>query len=362
MNPVKQIAERFAARQVIVDIQPLGNGLINDTYQVTTLQQRFVLQRLNGRVFERPEQVIANLQQLSQHIQRQVRVQLQIPGLLATIDGEMYCRDNDKQLWRALAFVAASESREVLNHDAEAAQIGFALAHFHRLCHDLSPSCLFDTLPGFHIAPTYYRQYLDILRRSAPLLSDLAVQQCCDYIDGFQTHIAVLEQAKQAGVLVERVIHGDPKLNNFLFKVGSNQIISLIDLDTVKPGLWHYDIGDCLRSCCHVVEENRFDLRRCQIILQHYLQEMRGFFSSADYDYLYDAIRLIPFELGLRFFSDYLNGNRYFKVDDPQQNLRRAQAQFQLCDSITQQSAAIVQMIAALRAMNPAVSASNTAD
>jgi Ser/Thr protein kinase RdoA (MazF antagonist) len=142
-----------------------------------------------------------------------------------------------------------------------------------------------------------------------------------------------------------RVIHGDPKLNNFLFDQDSKQIVSIIDLDTVKPGLVHYDLGDCLRSCCHRLQSNEFDLDICAALLRSYLSEAGAFFTDDDYRYLYAAIQLIPFELGLRFYTDYLEGNQYFKVTDPEQNLLRAVDQFRLCESIMAQESALKTLI-----------------
>ena len=146
-----------------------------------------------------------------------------------------------------------------------------------------------------------------------------------------------------------RIIHGDPKLNNFLFDKRGQEVVGIIDLDTVKPGLVHYDIGDCLRSCCHILETDEFDLAVCAALLESYLAEAGTFFSEHDYRYLYPAIRLIPFELGLRFYTDYLEGNRYFKVAEPEQNLQRAAQQFRLCESIIARESAIQSLIDQLK-------------
>ncbi|HEX9714588.1 MAG TPA: aminoglycoside phosphotransferase family protein, partial [Desulfurivibrionaceae bacterium] len=138
-------------------------------------------------------------------------------------------------------------------------------------------------------------------------------------------------------------IHGDPKLANILFSRDTGRAVSLIDLDTVKPGLLHYDLGDCLRSCCNPAGEEApltevsFNLAYCSAILRGYLPQVAPFFSVADYHYIYDAVRLIAFELGLRFFSDHLAGDIYFKVKRPGQNLQRAMIQFALCQSIEAQ-------------------------
>ncbi len=173
------------------------------------------------------------------------------------------------------------------------------------------------------------------------------------FIDNHQHLSDKLEKAKNTGILKERVIHGDPKLNNILFDCKNGQAKSIIDLDTVKPGLLHYDIGDCLRSCCNSASEEHqfasFEIDVCEIILKNYLSETRAFFSQADFLHLYDAILLIPFELGIRFATDYLENNRYFKVSTPEQNLIRARNQFQLVSSIEKQQHQILKLIHSLK-------------
>lgn len=350
MNRLEPIARRFAGGRRIGTIRPLGNGLINDTFLVETDGASFVLQAINERVFPQPQRIAANLNLLSRHIGRQqpAAVRLRIPRLLPAAD-DWQIRDRDSgRVWRALEWITPSESRERLGNLAEAGQVGSALGHFHNLCSGLAADTLYDTLPGFHITPEYFRQYQAALARPLQVPSDADFEHCRNFITDFGEGVHTLEHARQRGELVERVIHGDPKLNNFLFDPDSDQIIGLVDLDTVKPGLVHYDLGDCLRSCCHIQETNGFDLQRCSIILEHYLAEAGRFFTEADYRYLYPAIRLIPFELGLRFFTDYLQGNRYFKVDDPGQNLHRALAQFELVRDIERQSDAIRELIAGL--------------
>lgn len=346
-----EVAGQFAQGHSLIDIRPLGNGLINDTFLVSRGVDSFVLQRINPRVFPHPRQVMHNLAQLSRHIRQKPAgaVRLKIPDIVYSLNGKPFYQDEQKQIWRALQLISPAESREQIQNADQAGQIGWALAHFHRLCSDLSPALLHDSLPGFHVTPAYFQQYRELISQPAQVASDDDFRYCQAFIESRQSHIDVLEQAMQTGKLQPRVIHGDPKLNNFLFEPGSHRIVSLIDLDTVKPGLVHYDIGDCLRSSCHDKAGNRFDLDRCAIILKSYLEEAGSFFSASDYDFLYPAIWLIPFELGLRFFSDYLNGNRYFKVDRPRHNLERALAQFALCSDIAGRRAEIERLIKALR-------------
>jgi Ser/Thr protein kinase RdoA (MazF antagonist) len=343
------VARQFSQNQAVIDIKPLGNGLINDTFLVKTDSSPFVLQRINTTVFPRPAQIMENLLVLNRHLQQKnaVSLNLRIPDVLSAAEGG-YCYEKNGDCWRALSFIDNTESLEVIRNAHDAEQAGLALGHFHRLLSDLEPGSLHDTLPGFHITPDYLSRYDQVSKGAG--ISSPDSRACAGFIARLR-HIAHdLEAAKQQGLLTLRVMHGDPKLNNFLFDRRSKAIVGIVDLDTVKPGLVHYDIGDCLRSCCQTTDPVGFDRERCAVILESYLAEAGAFFSESDYEYLYPAIRLIPFELGLRFFTDHLEGDRYFKVTEPGQNLRRAVEQFRLCDSIIRQEPAIRQLIARLKA------------
>jgi len=348
MNTLFYIAHQFA--KAVAEISPLGNGLINDTFLVTTESSHFVLQRINRKVFPAPDQIMANLIMLNQHLEQKssTAVKLKIPAILKTATSHDFYQDEQGDYWRALDFIGNTESLDTISNIKQARQTGFALGHFHRLVSDLDPLLLHDTLPGFHIAPDYLSHYHQVLMQSPMQLAPES-HYCAEFIAKFQHLADELEMAKQQGLLSLRVIHGDPKLNNFLFDQHSKKIVSIIDLDTVKPGLVHYDIGDCLRSCCHKLESNEFDLDICTAVLRSYLSEAGVFFSDYDYHYLYVAIQLIPFELGIRFYTDYLEGNRYFRVTQPEQNLQRAADQFQLCESIMAQESAIKTLIEQLK-------------
>ncbi|MCX7086421.1 MAG: aminoglycoside phosphotransferase family protein [Methylococcales bacterium] len=347
MQTLLTIARQFIHGTSPLDARPLGNGLINDTFLVSSASTQLVLQRINRQVFPKPHWLMANLQALTQHVQQKPaqQVRLNIPAIIPTALQQPCVIDAHGDYWRALEFVPNSYSKEQLTGLADAEQIGWALGHFHALCSDLDANLLHDTLPGFHIAPDYLRDFQQALSVAGDKVHTDDSRFCLDYINSHQAIVPVLEAAKSQGVLTLRVMHGDPKMNNFLFDQHTQQIISLIDLDTVKPGLLHYDIGDCLRSCCHNSADDTFDLITAEVLLKSYLMQVRDFFSAADYHYLYPAIELIPFELGLRFFSDYLHGNRYFKVSHPEQNCQRAVQQFKLSASVRQQQSAIKALI-----------------
>jgi Ser/Thr protein kinase RdoA (MazF antagonist) len=226
---------------------------------------------------------------------------------------------------------------------------------FHYLISDLPPEKLADTLEGFHITPKYLKQYEKILATTKVPLSPER-QYCLEFVNSRKSWASVLETAKTEGKLLLRLMHGDPKVNNVMFDISTGQAMSIVDLDTVKPGLIHYDLGDCLRSGCNPMGEETqhwekvgFDLDLCQNILQGYLEVGKTFLTSNDYEYMFDAIRLIAFELGLRFFTDYLAGNVYFKVNYPEHNLFRALVQFQITESIESQEIQLRQLIQKLK-------------
>jgi len=325
-----RVAQHYSGS--VIDVMPLGNGHINDTYFVNTESRSFVLQRINKNVFPNPEQITLNLMALNKHASEAdvCDISLKIPELLLTENGRNFFQDEQDNYWRALSFIENTESIESISHISEAKQVGTALGRFHRLTRTLEIKKLQDTLPGFHICPDYLQHYLEVEKSTAVPKNSF----CADFIDKFQDIANDLEHAESQGLLSMRVIHGDPKLNNFLFDKDSQCVISLIDLDTVKPGLIHYDIGDCIRSCCHTTGTDAFNLDICQELLASYLKEMGEYLSTYDYQFIYPAIRLIPFELGLRFYTDYLVGNRYFKVTEPDENLNRAIAQFRLCSNV----------------------------
>jgi hypothetical protein len=272
-----------------------------------------------------------------------------VPRVYAAADGRDYYLDPQGGFWRAIGYVERSRCYQTVQSAGHAREAGLALGLFHYLISDLDPARLHDTLPGFHVTPRYLAHY-DRVRAS--LAGDLPpsdeVRDGMHFVEQHRASASVLEDALAAGKLRLRPIHGDPKINNFMIDESTGQAVSLIDLDTVKPGLVHYDIGDCLRSCCNLAgeettrfDEVRFNLDLCRAILEGYLSVAAGFLDAYDVAYLYECVFTIAFELGLRFFTDHLEGDVYFKVQHPQHNLHRALVQFRLAASIEAQEAAI---------------------
>jgi Ser/Thr protein kinase RdoA (MazF antagonist) len=179
-------------------------------------------------------------------------------------------------------------------------------------------------------------------------------------IEARRAWAGVLEDAKARGELQVRNIHGDPKVDNILISDRSGRAVGMVDLDTVKPGLIQYDLGDCLRSSCNPLgettddyDEVRFEIDLAEPILEGYLDRADSFLTPNDYAAIYPAARVMIFEMGLRFFQDYLAGNVYFKVEHPEHNLERAVVQFKLLESLEAQQAAMQTMIKSLLPSSP---------
>ena len=359
--PAWEIARQFDFGAPLREVRTHGHGLINDTYLVTlatTPPRHAILQRINSRVFPQPQHIMQNLRSLLDHAQTSTaktsqRDALQLPGLYRARDERDFLLDADGKYWRALHFIENTRALDRLANSTQAHNIGRALGGFHALLNELPTEKLHTTLPGFHIAPDYLAHFDTVSTRAN--VDSLAVP-ACDFVATHRALAATLEHGKHTGALPLRATHGDPKLNNFLFDAHNDRVMSLIDLDTVQPGLIHYDLGDCLRSCCnqsgeaaHDPEATQFDLEYCTAILRGYVDTARGFLTGPDFDFMYDAIRLLPFELGLRFLTDHLEGDAYFKTQIPGQNLHRARVQFQLTMCIEQHEAAIRDVIKSLR-------------
>jgi Ser/Thr protein kinase RdoA (MazF antagonist) len=359
------VARQFTPQGQVLDLREYGSGNVNDTFLATVAgaaEPHFILQRLNLHVFRRPELVMANLRTVSEHVGRRLaRAPLtagrrfEVPRVLLTREGRDHVIDSGGAFWRALSFIEAAETFDTIRDTGQAQEVGSALGRFHSLLSDLAPDRLFDTLPGFHITPGYLAHYDEVLgRRGAGQTPE--VTYGLQFIRARRSLAPVLEKARSQGKLKVRPIHGDPKVNNVMLSTTTGGAVGLVDLDTVKPGLVHYDIGDCLRSGGNPLGEEtgdwemvRFEADLGRAILAGYLSLARDFLAESDYAYLYDAIRLIAFELGLRFFTDYLAGDVYFKVRSPEQNLSRALVQFKLTESIEAQETAIAAIIRDLR-------------
>ncbi len=358
-------AERFTLQGRVEEIRAHGSGNVHDTFLVICEgadEPCFILQRLNTHVFPRPELVLKNMRIVTAHIGRRLADtpleasrRWEVPRVLLTGADHDLWRDAEGSCWRALSFIPGAEPFDTIQNMHHAGEVGFALGLFHSLISDLPVACLADTLEGFHVTPRYLAHYDEVPAGRSPRRSP-EMAYALAFVEARRRIAGILEEARVKQKLVPRPIHGDPKVNNIMIDLATHRAVSMIDLDTVKPGLVHYDIGDCLRSCGNPLGEEteqwetvRFEPELCRTILQGYLERARTFLTGNDYEYLFEAIRVIAFELGLRFFTDYLEGNVYFRARHTEHNLARALVQFKLTESIEAQEPAIRAIIEELR-------------
>ena len=361
---IADAAEQFSSRGRLADVRKYGSGNINKTFLATVdngREKNFILQCINTQVFRHPELVTRNIRIVTEHIRDRLESissdgrRREIPRVLPARDGHDFWIDPDGSFWRASSFIDRCRSFDTIENTGHAIEIGYALGMFHNLVSDLPPHRLSNTLRGFHITPLYLKHYREVLAKHKPDASP-EVEHCLKFISERSSFANVLENAKNRDILRPSVIHGDPKVNNIMIDTDTQKAVCMIDLDTVMSGLLHYDIGDCLRSGCNPAGEETeqvetvcFDLDLCNAVLQGYCSVAREFLSMNDFDFIYDSIRLLTFELGLRFFTDFLEGNVYFRAGRPKHNLIRAMVQFKLVESIESQETAIRTMIKSLR-------------
>jgi Ser/Thr protein kinase RdoA (MazF antagonist) len=349
------IAPKFAVAGRLVTVENTGEGNVNDTYLVifrtTFSEERFILQRINKRVFPRADFIMENMRVLTEHVHKRLEEEApmsdriwQLPRIIPTKDGNDFVVDGEGECWRAISLIASAHSYGQIQSIEHAYEAGFVLGQFHRVISGIPVNLLRDTLEGFHITPMYLAKLdasLATDEGQMRLKSSLEAERCHRFIEERREWCSVLENAKERGELLLRPIHGDPKISNIMIDDATGKGTCIVDLDTVKPGLVHYDFGDCLRSSCNPAGEEVQDLTRvyfdtdlCEAIVKGYMAHAKSFLTEADRSYLFDSIRLISFELGLRFFADFIAGDVYFKTRYDGQNLNRARVQIKLTESI----------------------------
>lgn len=345
-NLLEYVAAAFIDSSQIQEITPIGYGNINDTYLIRCGVDHIILQKINPEVFPKPEEVAENSARVSTHIHQKARDdgEINFPQMLSTLGGNNYWKHNDGSVWRAQKFIENGVVFDHIRDENLAFHAGKCLADFHYKVADLPSDNLKSVLPGFHDLPGYLEKY-DYALSNHSVECNSESLWCIAMVERNRGDGDFFIRALERGDVSLRVVHGDPKVSNIIFNKENNTALSLIDLDTVGPGLLLQDLGDCLRSCCFAGSEEQQNLMiHCDIdivgaVLRGYYQHMP--LSPFEIQAVYDALRLLTFELGLRFFTDYLAGNVYFKTEHPEENLQRACNQFKLTASIMSQKKAI---------------------
>ncbi|AAP99842.1 MULTISPECIES: phosphotransferase enzyme family protein [Prochlorococcus] len=353
---LEELAYSFMPNKFKLIIQPINSGLINQTFLIVPLIlcefKPFLLQRINKEVFAKPRDIISNYLFLQhQLITKQQNVNrskatLKIPKLLINQINNKYYTELKGNFWRAFEYIPNSITYNSLPSDSSFDNLFRALANFHYSTTDIPLGKFKITLPNFHNTSFYiaeYKKALDIFIANNDQREGIpqSVNSIFSYANDNISEGLLLEEAKSKNILSFNIIHGDPKVNNFLFESTSNDVLAIIDLDTLQDGYLIYDISDCLRSSCNLLGEEskalndiRFDLTSFKLSLSSYFNSGFNTLNKSDIYFLPYCIRVITYELGIRFLTDYLLGDNYFKTSYKQHNLTRSKVQFKLLNSI----------------------------
>ena len=329
--------------------EPFGAGLINETWRCSFRQgddvRRYLLQKINRRVFTRPDLVMENVETVTAHLAARLRQEgvadpaSVSPVLVRTTDGTFSFVDGQGDHWRLFYFIKDGEAADTVSDAGHACEVGRGLGRFQALLSDLLPERLHDTLPGFHHTPLQLRELDDAVRRDARGRVAGATEELLFMVRRRDLAFRLTERLDN-GRLPIRVVHNDPKVSNVLIHAKTRKALCMVDLDTVKPGIVHFDFGDCVRSAANPAGEEAdpadvtFDSALYDAITRGYLEEAAGFLTAEERDLLPLSVKVITYELGVRFLADHLRGDTYFRIDRPGQNLNRARVQFRLLESM----------------------------
>jgi hypothetical protein len=341
------VARHFQIAGECLSATPYGSGHINDTYCAVFLQAnthvRYILQRINTRIFRNPVALMENIQRVTSHLAAQMTNEpdraRRVLTLIPARDGRPWHMDEEGGYWRAYRFIERAQTYDAVKSTEQAFQAGRAFGRFQQLLATLPAPRLHATIPDFHHTPKRFKAFEQALATDAAGRAALAKPE----IDFAFAHRSMAGGLLDAN-LPERVTHNDTKLNNVMIDDETGEGICVIDLDTSMPGLAPYDFGDMVRTTTSPALEDEQDLSKVtmqfpmfEALLRGYLSSAGSFLTKNEKQLLAFSGKLITFEIGIRFLTDYLAGDAYFKVHREGQNLDRCRTQFKLVESIEQQ-------------------------
>jgi len=344
LNLLREIVFQFIGEDEDVRIKPLGKGHINDSFKVESTGKEYVLQRINHHVFRNVEQLQQNIARVTGHIRRKLEekgipdVDRRVLTLVPTIDGALYQRDANGDYWRMMLFIADSKSYDEINPEL-AYRAGMAFGEFQQMLADLPGEPLFETIPNFHNMEARLQTFRESVKadRAGRLaqVADLVAE-----IEKRAEEMCKAERMHREGILPKRTNHCDTKVNNILFDE-NDEVLCVVDLDTVMPGYVLSDFGDFIRTAANTGAEDERNLENVSVDLKifegyarGYLQKASSFLTEVEINHLAYGAKLLTYMQTVRFFTDYLDGDTYYKIASPDHNLIRTKAQFKLLQSL----------------------------
>lgn len=342
---LENICNNFKIERKILSVIPYGSGHINDTFKVTAENKNYLLQRVNHSIFKNVEGLTGNIKKVTQYLREKVKSQklkVKVLTTIETTDGNFIFKDDDGNYWRIFHFIENSKSFDLVENKNVAFEGGKAYGRFMLLLDDFPTKDLVETIPQFHDIQFRLDNFYLIMEKDATKRVGGAKKE----INFVHSRAEEMKQIKQLGekkLIPLRVTHNDTKINNVLFN-SKNEGICVIDLDTVMPGFVHYDFGDAIRTFTNTADEDEKDLTKVSMNMEYFkafssgfLGEMRDVLNNAEINTLAFSAKLMTYVIGLRFLTDYLDGDVYYKTKYPEHNLTRARAQFKLLESMEMQ-------------------------
>ena len=354
-HDVRDVARHFQIYGEFRSAEPYGSGHINDTYcaifnQAGTVT-RYILQRINHNIFKKPVSLMENIQRVTTHLAGKMSGEPDFSRRVLTLipvrNGLIYHHDEQGNYWRAYLFIEKAKTYDAVESAGQAFEAARAYGRFQKLLADLPAPRLHDTIPDFHHTPKRFAALVKAIENDAANRAGLAKAEI-DFALQRAAIVDVLINAK----LPERVTHNDTKFNNVMLDDVTGEGVCVVDLDTLMPGLTLYDFGDMVRTTTSPAKEDELDLTRVamqlpmfEALLKGYLTFAVDFLTPAEKRLLAFSGKLITFEIGLRFLTDFLGGDTYFKVHRNGHNLDRCRTQFKLVESIEHQEAQMNKLV-----------------
>ncbi|HEV2208767.1 MAG TPA: aminoglycoside phosphotransferase family protein [Verrucomicrobiae bacterium] len=354
---LQEISRKFQIYGEILHAETLKIGHINETYTATYDQGgtrvRYIHQKLNKNVFKNPGSVMKNVMRVTTHIRKKLEAQnvrdvtRRSLIVIPTRDGKSFFENGGSEVWRTFVFVEGVETYEAVQSPPQAYQAGRAFGHFQHLLVDLPGERLLETIPDFHNTRKRFTALQQAIQNDHYNRAKDAKAEIQFALER-EPIVDVFLQAMAKGRIPERITHNDTKFNNVMLDVLTGEAMCIVDLDTVMPGCALYDFGDMVRTTTSPTLEDEPDLSKVKMqmpmfrkLAEGYLSTAGQFLTKAEKAHIAFSGKLITFEIGIRFLTDYLSGDTYFRIHRPAHNLDRCRTQFKLVESIERQEPAM---------------------
>ncbi|MDD4646123.1 MAG: aminoglycoside phosphotransferase family protein, partial [Bacteroidales bacterium] len=348
MNNLQSITKQFSMQGTVLSALPYGSGHINDTYKVETVESgcpNYILQRINHKIFTNVAGLMDNIDRVTRHIRKKLE---NTPGadpnrqtltLIPTLENQSFYQDPEGNYWRMYLFIEDNRSYDIVDSPEKAFEGGRMFGKFQSMIADLPGGPLFETIPNFHNIDMRLETLKNTIARD-PVGRASKIATEAAFVWERAEEMGTILHLGQQGLIPSRITHNDTKFNNVLLD-HNDKGLCVIDLDTVMPGYVHYDFGDSIRTSTNTGAEDDADLSKVEMDIRlfeaytkGFLQETRSTLTPMELDNLALSGKLLPYMIGVRFLTDYVDGDHYFKTKHEHHNLQRARAQFKLLTSM----------------------------